>query len=48
MFGEVSMSPDRLCERGNAAIGNVDLGANAVDDDVGGEKRSEKALHRPA
>ena len=43
MFGEIALRPDGLCQRGNAAIAKVDLRTNPVDDDVDGEKRSEKS-----
>ena len=46
MLGEIGVRPDRLGERRNAAVGDVDFGAHAVDDDVDGERRTQQTKQR--
>jgi len=43
VFGKVGMGADRLAERRNAAVGEIDLGAHPVDDDVHGQQGGQKA-----
>jgi hypothetical protein len=46
LLGEISMRTDRLRERGDAAVGYVDLHAHPIDDDIDREERGEEAQNR--
>ena len=46
LLGEIGVRPDRLGERRNAAIGDVNFRAYPVDNDVHGERRTQQTEQR--